>query len=58
MKLVLGLDHMILVGYDFRILRMSSLDTGSKEDRALLFMLGLVIQTGADDCSAVVIFII
>ena len=46
-----------LVGGDFRILRMSSSDTGSKEDRALLLMLGLVIETGADDCSAVLIFI-
>ena len=43
---------------DFRILRMSSSDTGSKEDRALLFTLGRVIETGADDCSAVLIFII
>ena len=43
---------------DFRILRMSFSDTASKEDRALLFMLGLVIETGADDCSAVLIFII
>ena len=35
-----------------------SSDTGSKEDRALLFMLDLVIETGADDCSVVLIFII
>ena len=42
-----------MVGEDFRSLRMSSSDTGSKEDRTLLFMLGLVIETGADDCSAV-----
>ena len=47
-----------LVGDDFRILRMSSSDTGSKEGRALLFMLGLVIETGADDCSTVLIFVI
>ena len=40
-----------LVEDDFRILRMASSDTGSKEDRTLLFMLGLVIETGADDCS-------
>ena len=46
-----------LVWEDFRILRMSSSDTGSKEDRALLLMLGLVIETGADDCSAGLIFI-
>ena len=46
-----------LVGDDFRIWRLLSSDTGSKEDRALLFMLGLEIETGADDCSAVLIFI-
>ena len=46
------------VAEDFRILRMSSSDTGLREDRALLLMLGLVIKTGADDCSAVLIFII
>ena len=43
---------------DFRILRMSSSDTVVKEDRALLFMLGLVIEAGADDCSVVLIFTI
>ena len=37
---------------------MSSSDIGTKEDRTLLFMLGLVIETGADDCSVVLIFII
>ena len=37
---------------------MSSSDTGSKEDRAMLLMLGLVIETGADDCSVVLIFLI
>ena len=47
-----------LVGDDFRIFRMSSSDTGSKEDQALLFLFGLVIETGADDCGAVLIFII
>ena len=47
-----------LVGEDVRILRMSSSDTGSKEDRALLLMLGLVTETGAYDCSVVLIFII
>ena len=47
-----------LVGEDFSILRMSSSDTDSKEARALLLMLGLVIETGADDCSVVPIFII
>ena len=43
---------------DFRILRISSSDSGSKEHRALLFMLGLVIETRAYDCSAVLIFVI
>ena len=47
-----------LVGDDFRILKMSSSDTGSKEDRTLLFMLGLVIETGTNDCSALLIFMI
>ena len=47
-----------LVGEDFRILRMSSLDTGSKEDGGLLLILGLLIETGADDSSAVLSFII
>ena len=47
-----------LVGDDFRMLRMSSSDSGSKEDRALLFLPGLVKETGADDCSAFRIFII
>ena len=45
-----------LVGEDFRILRMSSSDTGSKEDRALLLILGLMIETGTNDCSVVLIF--
>ena len=39
-----------LVGEDFRILRMSCSDTGSKEDRRLFLMLGQVIETGANDC--------
>ena len=47
-----------LVGEDFRILRMSSSDTGSKEDRALLLLIGLMIENGADDCSVVLICII
>ena len=47
-----------LVGEDFRIFRMSSSNTGSKEDRALLLMHGLVIKTGDDDCSVLPIFII
>ena len=34
-----------LVGEDFRILRMSSSDTSSNEDMALLLMLGLVPMT-------------
>ena len=47
-----------LVGEDFRILRMSSSDTGSGEDRALLLMPGVVIETVAADCSAALIFTI
>ena len=43
---------------DFRILRMSSSETGSKEDGVLLSILGLAIETGAEDCSAALIFII
>ena len=34
-----------LVGEEFRILRMSFSDTGSKEDRSLLLMLVLVIDS-------------
>ena len=30
--------------------------SGSKDDRTLLLMLGLVIATGADDCISVLIF--
>ena len=58
MRLVLDLNHMILVGEDFRILRLSFSGTASKEARALLLILGLVIETGANDCSAILIFII
>ena len=47
-----------LVGEEFRILSMSPSDTGSKEDRALLFLLSLVKETGTDDCMATLIFII
>ena len=47
-----------LVEEDFRILRMSSSDTGSKEDRALFWLLGLVAETGPDDSSATLIVII
>ena len=47
-----------LEGEDFRILRMSSSDTGSKKDRALLLILGLVIETGADDCSTLIFLIL
>ena len=32
-------------------------DNGSKEDRALLLVLGLVTDTGDNDCSAALIFI-
>ena len=34
---------------------MSSLDTGSKEDEELLLLLGVVAETGTDDCSATLI---
>ena len=47
-----------LVGKEFRILRMSSSDTGMKKYRELLLLLGLVAVTGTDDCSATLIFII
>ena len=33
-------------------------DTGSKKDRAPLLLLGLVKETGTDDCSATLILII
>ena len=39
-----------LVGEDFRMLRMTSSDTGSKEDRSLLLLLGVGTETGAVDC--------
>ena len=42
-------------GIGSRILKMSSSDTGSKEDRVLLLVLGLVTETGIDDCSAALI---
>ena len=41
-----------LVVDDFRILRMSPSDIGSKEDRALLLLFGHVRETGTDDFSA------
>ena len=47
-----------LVGEEFRILRILSSDTLSKEDRALLLPLGLVAGTGTDHCIATLIFII
>ena len=47
-----------LVMEELRIFRMLSSDTGSKEDRGSLLLLGLVAETGADDCSATLIFII
>ena len=43
---------------DFRILRMSLSDTGSKEDRAVLLLFGLVRETGTDDFSTTLIFAI
>ena len=45
-----------LVVDDFRILRMSPSDTGSKEDKAVLLLFGLVRETGTDDFSATLIF--
>ena len=57
MKLVSGLDRIIL-GEEFRILRTSSSDTGSKNDKVLLLLLCLVAETGINDCSATLIFII
>ena len=47
-----------LVVDDFRILRISPSDTGSKEDRALLLPFGLVRETGTNDFSATLIFAI
>ena len=47
-----------LVVDDFRILRMSPSYTGSKEDRAVLLLFGLVTETGTDDFSATLIFAI
>ena len=46
-----------LVVDDFRILRISPLDTGSKEDRAVLLLFGLVRETGTDDFTATLIFV-
>ena len=51
-----GLDRMIWK--EFNILRISPSDTGSKEDRAWWLLLGLVRETGTDDCIATLIFII
>ena len=45
-----------LAGEDFRILRMSSSDT--KEDRAILSILGLAIETGAEDYIPALSFIV
>ena len=47
-----------LVVDDLRILRMSPLDTGSKEDRAVLLLFGLVRETGTDDFGATLNFAI
>ena len=46
------------VGEELRISRMSSSDTDSKEERMLLLLLGLVAETGTNDCSAILIFTI
>ena len=47
-----------LVVDDLRILRMSPSDTGSKEDRALPLLFGLVRETSTDDFRATLIFAI
>ena len=47
-----------LVGKVSRILRMSSSETGLKEDMLVLLVLGLVTETGNDDCSAALILTI
>ena len=47
-----------LVLDDLRILRMASSDTGSKEDRVLVLLFGLVRETGSDDFRATLIFAI
>ena len=47
-----------LVREEFRILRMSSLDTGSKENRVLLLFLSLVAGTGINDSRETLNFII
>ena len=40
-----------LDGADFRILSSSSSDTGVKEGRVFLVVLGLITEDGIDDCS-------
>ena len=57
-KVGIGSRSHDLVGKEFRILSQLPTDTGLKEDRALLFLLSLVKETGTDDCSATLIFII
>ena len=57
-KVGIGSRSHDLVGEEFRILSMWPSDTGSKEERALLFLLGRVKETGTNDCSATLIFII
>ena len=47
-----------LVVDNFRILRMSPSDIGSKENRVVLLLFGLVRETGTDDFSATLIFAI
>ena len=47
-----------LVVDDSRILRMSPSDTGSKEDRVVLLLFGLVRETGTADFTATLIFAI
>ena len=47
-----------LVVDNFRILRMSPSDTGSKDNRAVLLLFGLVKETGTDDFIATLVFTI
>ena len=54
----IGSRSHVLEGEEFKILRMSSSDTGSKENRASLLLLCPVAETGTDDCSETLIFII
>ena len=52
-----SMSHDLVVD-DFTILTMSPSDTGSKKDRVVLLLFGLVRETGTDDFSATMIFAI